>query len=429
MHRTTTLALTALATSLLFQPSLLAANRRDRTKEEVRALRPKLVEMRRDFHMHPELSGREERTARVIAGHLQKIGIPMETGVAKYGVVATIKGGRPGRTVAFRADFDALPITETNDVPYKSLEVGVKHACGHDAHTTIALGAAEILWRHRDTLPGTVVIVFQPCEEGAPPGEECGASVMIAEGLMDRIRPDAMFGLHSMPSNEVGTASFTPGAEMASTDRFTITVTGKQTHGAAPHLGIDPIVTASQIVLSLQTIDSRRIDPLEPVVVSVGSFQAGNRFNIIPDRAVLQGTIRTLSSAVRDESRKLVESIAVKTAAAADATASVTFDIPHPVLVNDAALTQWAEGSLAKSLGASSVRRDPPRMIAEDYARFAELVPSFYFFLGVGNRSKGITAALHTPDFDIDEDALTVGTEVVVNLLTDWLEDSKSPGR
>jgi amidohydrolase len=412
-----------LAATAAFAPSA-RADRRAEVASEAKALRPKLVEIRRDLHQHPELSNREVRTGRQIAARLQELGIPHRTGVAGNGVVATIAGARRGKTVMVRADIDALPIHETIEVPYRSKNDGVKHACGHDAHTTIGLATAELLWKRRAAFPGTVYVIFQPAEEGPPPGERGGAPLMIAEGLLESTRPEAIFGLHSMPTHRVGTIGWTPGAAMASSDTFRITVTGKQSHGAEPHRGIDPVVIGSQIVLALQTIDSRRIDPLQPVVVTIGVFHAGTRFNVVPDRAELHGTLRTLSPEVRSQGRALIESISSGIAQAAGGSASVVFqdDAPNPPLINDQALGRFAEESLTRTLGEKNVLRDPPRMIAEDFAHFAERVPAFFFFLGVGNPDRGITANLHTADFDIDEDALVVGATAMTNLVLDYLE-------
>ncbi len=373
--------------------------------------------------MHPELSNREERTSNVIAGRLEALGIPIERGVAKHGVVAVIEGSLPGPTVAVRADIDALPINEVIDVPYKSLNEGVKHACGHDVHTTVGLTVAEILWKHRDGLPGKVIVFFQPAEEGPPPGEKGGAPLMIEEGFLARYQPDAMFALHTMPTLEVGNVSFAPGAQMASSDTFAIDITGKQSHGAEPHRGIDPIFIGSQIVTALQSIDSRRIDPLEPVVVTIGTFHAGTRFNIVPASARLEGTLRTLSPAVRTESRRLIREISELTAKALEGSAVVSFqdDAANPVLINDAELTTFAERSLQKTLGEGQVHRDPPRMVAEDFAHFSEALPSFYYFLGVGNQEKGITENLHTPGFDVDERSLAIGARTMTALVVDYL--------
>lgn len=411
--------------ALLLATLTLPAVALDRStiEREIESMFDQCVEIRRDLHRHPELSNREERTARVIAERLASLGIPLERGIARHGVVAVIEGGRPGPVVAVRADIDALPIDETIDVPYKSENAGVKHACGHDVHTTVGLTVAELFWKHRDEIAGTVVVVFQPAEEGPPPGERGGASLMIEEGLLARYEPDAMFALHAMPTLDVGHVSFAPGPQMASSDTFSISITGKQSHGAEPHLGIDPIVIGSQIVMALQSIDSRRIDPLEPVVVTIGTFHAGTRFNIVPQSAKLEGTLRTLSPAVRAESRRLIEQISQQTAAVFEGEATVSFrdDAANPVLINDEELTRLAEASLEETLGAEMVHRDPPRMVAEDFAHFSEALPAFYYFLGVRNEERGITANLHTPGFDVDERSLAVGAKTMAALVLDYL--------
>lgn len=382
---------------------------------------PDLISLRRELHAHPELSNREKETSDRIARELTRIGVPFERNIAKHGIVATIRGRAETPLVAVRADIDALPVEETIDVPYRSKNAGVKHACGHDAHMTVGVGVAEYLWRERRNLPGSVLVIFQPAEEGPPVGEEGGAPLMLKEGIFSKRKPAAMFALHAMPSHEAGVVSWTPGAEMASADRFRIVVKGKGSHGAAPHMGVDPIVTASQIVTMLQTIASRNVDPLDAVVVTVGSFNAGTRFNIVPDEATMTGTIRTLSPDVRTLTKRRLTELAENVATAAGATARVEFDLGIPVLRNDEKLGEWSEKVLRGELGDSMVRRDPPRMIAEDFAFFADEVPSFYFFLGVGNREKGITAALHTPEFDIDESSLATGVRAMSRLVVDYL--------
>jgi amidohydrolase len=392
--------------------------------ETLRQIEPRLVETRRELHMYPELSNREFETAKRISARLTALGIPHETGVAKTGIVATIKGSKPGRTVAIRSDIDALPVTETMDIPYKSRNEGVKHACGHDVHMTVALGTAEILWKMRAELSGTVIVVFQPAEEGPPPGEEGGATLMIKEGILEKYKPEAFFALHVWPPIRVGQVAVVPGPQWASSDRYKITITGRQSHGAAPHNGIDPIVVGAGIVNSLQTIASRKINPLEPVVVTVGSFHAGTRFNIIPATAELEGTFRTLSPTVRQTTRESIIRIAKTTAESHGASAEVWFqdDAANPPLVNDPDLTAFAIASLRKSLGAANVLGNEARaMVAEDHAHFAERVPSVYFCLGVSNPDKGITGNVHTPEFDADEDAIGVGVRAMTNLVLDYL--------
>lgn len=418
-------ALTLLC-GLTAPPAARAAERHATVAAEAAALRGALVATRRELHQHPELSNREVETGQRIAARLRALGIPFAAGQARTGVVATIVGGKPGPAVLVRADIDALPIQETLDVPYRSQVAGVKHACGHDLHTTVALGTAELLFRRRQQLAGTAYVLFQPAEEGPPLGEKGGVPLLIAEGILERLKPAAMFALHSLPTLQVGTAGWTPGAEMASTDTFRIVLHGRGSHGAQPHKGLDPIVMAAQLVMALQTIDSRRIDPLQPIVVTVGLLRAGTRFNIIPAEAELHGTLRTLDEGVRKQARGLIASLSTGTAAAYGGTAQVSFedDAANPVLVNDAKLGPFGAASLARTLGEANVVRIPPLMVGEDFAHFAQRVPSFYFLLGVGNEKRGISAGLHTAEFDLDEDALPLGVAAMTNLVLDWLESA-----
>ncbi|HEX9892831.1 MAG TPA: amidohydrolase, partial [Gemmatimonadales bacterium] len=297
---------------VLLAPSSLIAQRvttplRAEIDRRAGTVLPKVVAWRRDIHQHPELSNREVRTAKLVADHLTALGLEVKTGVAKTGVVGVLRGGRPGPVVALRADMDALPVTEQVDLPFKSTqkamwngqEVGVMHACGHDNHVAILMGVAEVLAGMKTQLPGTVKFVFQPAEEGAPPGEEGGAGVMIREGVLDNPAPSAIFGLHVWPG-QVGTVHYRSGPLMAASDWLFITVKGRQTHGAVPWGGVDPIVVASQIVLGLQTIPSRQVEVTKvPAIVTVGMIQGGNRGNIIPDSVIMQGTVRTFDEAMR----------------------------------------------------------------------------------------------------------------------------------
>jgi len=395
----------------------------DEISRAAESLRPQLVEWRRDFHMHPELSNREERTARVIAERLRAMGFDdVETGVARHGVVALLKGAKPGPVVAVRADMDALPVTETLDVPYKSQNPGVKHACGHDVHMAVALGVAQILSSHRDLIHGTVKFIFQPAEEGAPEGEEGGADLMVREGALENPRPLAIFGLHTNPAIEVGGIGFHSGPAMASSDRFTIIIRGKKAHGAQPHLGIDPVVVAAEAVLALQTIRSRRIDPVEPLVVSVGIIQGGNRFNIIADEVKLSGTVRAHSENVRRRVPELMREILGGITAAHGASYTLDWDSRAPMVLNDPALVNETLPVMKRVLGEANVTPLPPFMVSEDFAFYQQVIPGFFYFLGVGNKSKGITAGWHTPEFDADEDSLVVGTKVMTNVLVDYLE-------
>jgi amidohydrolase len=387
------------------------------------ALRTKLVEQRRDFHMHPELSNREERTSRVVAERLRALGLDeVNTGVGRYGVVALLKGSKPGPVVAVRADMDALPIQETIDVPYKSLTPGVKHACGHDAHTTIELGVAEVLSKMRNQISGTIKFIFQPAEEGAPQGEEGGASLMVKEGALENPRPSVIFGLHTMPSIEAGQVAYHSGPAMASSDRFTITIRGKKSHGAQPQLGVDAVVVAAECVTALQTIRSRRIDPLEPLVITVGTINGGDRYNVIAGEVKMEGTMRTLNEDVRTRSHEMMRQTLASVTSAYGATADLQFDSPNPVTYNDPRLVEETLPTIRRLVGDANLIAPKPFMPAEDFSYYQKVVPGFFFFLGVGNKAKGITAGWHTAEFDIDEESLVVGVKVMSNVLLDYLD-------
>jgi amidohydrolase len=401
---------------------------------------PRLVEVRHDLHRHPELGNREKRTAGVIARELQRLGLEVRTGVAKTGVVGILRGGRRGRVVAVRADMDALPVTEQTDLPFKSVETttylgretGVSHACGHDIHVAVALGVAEVLSGMRGRLPGTVVFYFQPAEEGPPPGEEGGAKLMVAEGVLRDPKPEMIFALHANgdPPEEagewerVGRISYTPGPQYAAATRWRARVIGRQAHGATPHLGVDAIVTASQIVHSLQTIRSRTLSPFEPAVVTVGVFQAGDRNNIIAGEAHLEGTVRTFSDSVTQLITTRMREIFAGAAAAAGARFELTFDDAVPVTVNDTALARRFHPVLERIVGASDVGIVPPETGAEDFYYFAREVPGFYFKLGAvrqGNTSGGH----HTPTFRADDEAIPVGVRAMTAVVLEALGSGK----
>lgn len=387
------------------------------------AMRSQLIERRRDFHMHPELSNREERTARIVAERLRALGLEdIKTGVARHGVTALLRGAKPGPIVAVRADMDALPIEETIDVPYRSQNKGVKHACGHDVHTTVGLAVAEILSRMRKDISGTVKFVFQPAEEGPPAGEEGGAPLMIKEGALENPRPQAIFGLHVMPTVEVGKISFNSGPTMASSDKFVITVRGKKVHGAYPHEGVDAVVVAAECVTALQSIRSRRVDTTEPLVISVGIIQGGNRFNIIADEVRLEGTVRTLSEDVRGRVQKLMRETLGGITAAYGATFEMDYSEGAAVTFNDPALVEETTPVIRRVVGEANVVERRPQMGAEDFSYFQKVIPGFYYFLGVANPSKKITAMIHTPEFDVDEESLVIGTKVMTNVLLDYLD-------
>jgi amidohydrolase len=400
---------------------------------EVKAVDAKVIAWRRDFHQNPELSNREVRTAGIVAEHLKKLGLEVETGIAKTGVVALLKTGRPGPTIAIRADMDALPVTERTDVPFKSVvkssyrgeEVGVMHACGHDSHTAILMGVAEVLARSKDQLRGNVLFIFQPAEEGAPPGEVGGASEMLKAGIFEKYKPEVAFGLHVWASLNTGTIGYRAGPFMAGSQKWKAVVNGKQTHGSRPWQGVDPIVVAAQIVSGLQTVVSRQIDITQnPAVVSVGMIKGGLRDNIIPDSVEMIGTVRTFDakqkSQVYDAMKRLVEN----TAGASGATASFEFEAYYnPVTYNDPKLTARVLPSLQKIAGAGNVTEIPLITGAEDFAYFAEKIPSFFFMVGVTPKGTNVIAAPanHSPLFYLDETAIPLATRAMTAVAVDYL--------
>jgi amidohydrolase len=386
------------------------------------AMAPALVATRRDIHVHPELGNRETRTGALVAERLRALGLEVRYPVAKTGVVGILRGGRPGPVVALRADMDALPIQERNDVPYKSQNPGVKHACGHDAHTTIVLGTAEVLSKMKARLPGTAVFVFQPAEEGPPEGEEGGAPLMIKEGVLDSPKVAAMFGLHMDPTLDIGEVGWSVGPIFASSDTFTIEIAGKKTHGAYPHTGLDPIPVAAEMIEALQLVVSRQIDARSPHVLTIGQIQGGNRFNIIADSVTMKGTMRTLDAAVRKEMKERMARTVAGVAAAHGTTATLRFvDAGNPPTINEAGLTRASVPSLRRVFG-EGTREVGPQMGAEDFAEFAARVPALYVKLGMRNEARGITAMIHTEDFDIDENVLPLGVRAMSTLMWDYLE-------
>ena len=397
--------------------------REQKIAQAAESLRSQLIAQRRDFHMHPELSNREERTSRIVAERLRALGLTdVKTGVGKYGVTALLKGARPGAVVAVRADMDALPIQEVNDVPYKSQVAGVKHACGHDAHTTVELGVAEVLSKMRGEISGTIKFIFQPAEEGPPAGEEGGARLMVKEGAMENPRPQAIFGLHTLPSIEAGQIAYHSGPAMASSDRIYITIHGKSSHGAQPHTGIDAIVVAAECITALQTVRSRRIDPQEPMVISIGLIQGGRRNNIIADEVKMEGTMRTLNEDVRQRAQSLMRETLQNITAAYGATFELKFEENAAVTFNEPKLVEETLPTIRRIVGDQNTLSIKPFMPAEDFSYFQKVSPGFYYFLGVGNRARGINSPWHTADFDIDEESLVVGVKVMSNVLLDYLD-------
>ena len=385
-----------------------------------REIEPDLIEARRWFHQHPELSNREEKTGREIARRLREMGYEVTTGVAHNGVVAVLEGAHPGPVVAWRSDIDALPIQEKLDLPYRSTNPGVMHACGHDVHTTVGLGAAAVLMKLKDELHGTVKFIFQPAEEGAPVGEEGGAVMMISEGVLEDPRPEAIFGLHVMPIAEAGFVGLRPGGLMAAGDRFTLKIHGRMTHGSAPHSGVDAVYVAAQVVNALQAIPSREVDARKSLVVSVGTLNAGNRWNIIADEAVLTGTVRSLDPETWEEIPERFERVVAGICQANRATYELDYARIAPVVDNDEELAGFAKASLSNGLGKDKVLEVPPIMAAEDFAYFQQQVPGVYFFLGVANAAEGWTDYVHTPTFRPDEAAIVTGVTAAASLLADF---------
>ena len=392
---------------------------------------PQVVEWRRFLHQHPELSNREVKTAKMVEDQLRKLGLEVRTGIAKTGVVGILKGGLPGPVIGLRADMDALPVTERVDLPFKSVEkaeyngqtVGVMHACGHDSHVAMLLGTANVLAGMKDKIKGTVVFIFQPAEEGAPVGETGGAPDMIKEGVMDNPKIDAIFGIHINAATEIGTIKYKSGAEMAASDWFSIKIKGRQSHGAYPWQGIDPIAVATQIYTGLQMIVSRQSElPKAPVVITVGRMSAGIRENIIPEEVTMAGTIRTLDTEMQKDVHEKIRRTATKIAESMGAVAEVSIEMKTPVTYNTPALVKKMLPSLEKAAGMGNVIEAEWVTGAEDFAFYGAKAPSFFFFVGgmpKGGNPKTVPSH-HTPDFFIDDSRLDVGIKAFCNIVFDY---------
>ena len=420
------------ANSFLFAQNKLAK----KIETSANAIETKVVEWRRDIHQHAELSNREFRTSKKVAEHLKSLGIETETNIAFTGVVGILRGGKPGPTVALRADMDGLPVTERNSLPFCSKEigeyngqkVGVMHACGHDTHVAILMGAAEVLSKYKNEISGTIKFIFQPAEEGSPKGEEGGAELMVKEGVLENPKVDAIFGLHIDSQLEAGKVAFTSGGAMASSNTYTITVHGKQTHGASPWDGVDPIVVSAQIILGLQTIISRQVNLTEnPAVITVGKINGGVRSNIIPEKVEMVGTIRTLDTTMQKQIFQKIEQTAKSIAQSSNAKVDVVFSEGNPVTINNLQLGKKMLPTLYRVANEENVVLTKPEMGAEDFAFYANKIPGFYFVLGgmpIG-KSRSEAAAHHTPDFFIDESGFTLGVKSMCNLAIDYLEQNK----
>ncbi len=421
----------ALCLGLLLLTPFSSAQLPEPIEDRISAVMPAVVAWRRDFHEHPELSNQEFRTAEKVAEHLKRLGMEVETGVAHTGVVGILLGG-DGPTVALRADMDALPVTEQVDLPfaskargvYQGKEVGVMHACGHDNHVAILMGVAEVLASMGDALPGTVKFIFQPAEEGTPDQSVGGAELMLAEGAFNNPVPDAVFGLHVFPF-PVGTIATRPGGLMASSDFYRITVKGKQTHGAVPWAGVDPIVTASQIVLGLQTIVSRQLDvTTTPSIVTVGKIEGGVRNNIIPESVEMVGTIRTFDAKTRLDIHERIRRTATNIASSAGASAEVEIDMGYGVTRNDPALFKQMSPTLAAVAGDGFIEAQQTTT-AEDFSYFANQAPGLFLFLGVAPEDPSLVFPNHSPKFYADERALPVGVRALTALTLDYMKGAR----
>ena len=411
-----------------------ASSLADRIDAAAAAAEARVIAWRRDLHEHPELGNRETRTAGLVAAHLRALGFDqVRTGVAHTGVVGLLRGALPGPVVALRADMDALPVVEQVDLPFASKarttwngdEVGVMHACGHDCHTAILMGVAEVLAGLRDGLRGSVKFIFQPAEEMPPDGEEGGAKLMIEQGALENPVPRAIFGLHVTSRMHTGMLGYRPGPMMASSDRLKINVHGKQTHGAAPWFGVDPIVTAAQVVLGLQTVISRGTNiTREPAVVTIGMIRGGVRDNIIPDSVEMRGTIRTFDEGMRDEIHERVTTLAESVARGSRASCQVCIDKKYPVTVNDPALTAAMVPTMLRVAGPEGVELVDKVTGAEDFSFFQRLIPGLFFFVGVTSPETPLASAYsnHSPKFHADERGLLLGLRALAHMTCDYLE-------
>lgn len=401
--------------------------------ESIDAVQAKVIDWRHDFHQYPELSNREFRTAEKIAAHLKSLGLEVRTGVAKTGVIGLLHGDQPGKVVALRADIDALPVTERNDLPYKSIETttflgtdtGVMHACGHDTHTAILMGVAEVLSQHKDKIKGTVKFVFQPAEEGPPPGEEGGAKLMIKDGVLKNPAVDAIFGLHINSATPVGTIRYKSGGTMAAVERFVVKISGKGTHGSAPWTGVDPILIAAKIIDGFQTIISRE-SPLveEAAVITVGKITAGVRFNIIPESAELIGTVRTLNPEMRALIMRRMNEMARDIAKAYNGSAEIEWQNNTVVTYNDPELTAQMVPSLEAAAGKENVQTTIASTGGEDFSYYQEIVPGFFFFLGGMEPGNKEPFPHHTPDFKVEDSGMALGVKAMTQVALDYLNQN-----
>lgn len=408
------------------------ASLQSKVDKQARDIEQKMIDWRRDLHQNPELSNREFKTSAKVAEHLKSLGIEVQTGIAHTGVVGILKGGKPGPVIALRADMDALPVTERNNLPFASKEkatfngqeTGVMHACGHDAHVAILMSVAEILSKNKNDLKGTIKFIFQPAEEGAPAGEKGGAGLMVEEGVLENPNVDVIFGLHVRSISKLGVIEYRPKGFMAASDWFTIKVYGKQSHGSRPWLGVDPIVVSSQIIAGLQTIVSRQTDLTQAAaVISIGRINSGIRENIIPETLEMSGTIRTFDPQMQSIIHDKIKLTATNIAESAGARAEVIIDKKMPVTFNNEKITKQMVASLKRAAGDNNVIEIPPDTGSEDFAYYVEKVPGMFFFVGAcpADMDPAKAASHHTPDFMMDEGSMRVGLKAMLQLTLDYM--------
>jgi amidohydrolase len=427
-----TVILFLIATSVVDAQSASPDSMKNIIEAKTNQIFEQVVEWRRHFHENPELSNREDQTAAYIADYLKKLGMEVKTGVAHTGVVGILEGDKPGPVVGLRADIDALPVTERTDVPFKSIKtttflgqkVGVMHACGHDTHIAMMMGTAKILADMKEKLPGTVKFIFQPAEEGAPPGEEGGAELMVKEGVLQNPDVDVIFGQHINSQTPVGKIRYKPRGTMAAADRFVITVNGKQTHGSTPWTGVDPILTSAKIIEGLQSIVSRKTELTKAAaVISVGKIQAGVRNNIIPEKAEMIGTIRTLDTGMQEKIHNDIRHVATKIGESMGAQVDVNIEKGVPVTYNDPELTEQMVPTLEQTAGTENVILADAITGAEDFSFFQKEIPGFYFFTGGMPKDMDPSEAAphHTPDFYIEEEGMKLGVKTMTTLAVDYM--------
>ncbi len=414
--------------SLFSSLSAVAANSSEQISKAAESLRPKLIETRRDIHRNPELANREGRTATLVATRLRQLGFnEIRTNMAHHGVVGLLKGGKPGPTVAIRADMDALPFNEVHEVSYKSAVSNVMHACGHDAHTAIGLGVAEVLSKMRSDIPGTVKFIFEPAEEGAPAGEEGGARLLIKEGALEEPRPGAIYGLHVTPELAVGKIGYHSGPAQAALDTFEIVVHGKEAFAATPEKGVDAIAVAAQCVTTLIEIPRREATPTSPLILTVGTIRGGEKKFGVATEVKMEGCLRTLSETTRAQTQGAMRHALHDITVTNGATFELRFTEITAVVNNDPALMQAALPVIRSVVGSDNVIEVSQRLGGEDFSYFQQVAPGILFRLGCGNEARGITAQIHTPEFDLDEDCLVVGVKTLATVALNYLNTHPAP--